>query len=509
MENVRLQLKTSDVPVVLHLSQYDTDREYCFTPYYGNELYPYQTGANVYIEATKPDNTIVDATATYNEDGTVTYAPTETLTQVAGDVRAKFTWIDSDGLRLASAAVVFACDAAGIDTYARVSESDLEVLRTIETKINDLDVYVDKAEDAANKADEAIEKITNIDGTIKDATKEVENAKDEAVTAAKAEITTATASAVTDVQNAAKESESWAIGGTGVRDGEDTNNAKYYAEQAKGAISGVASFNGRTGDVMPQKGDYTAEMLDIKVAVDADSTLDTTSTNPIQNKPVAEAIETVNSTISEMKTSFQDGCNTLVSKLTELGVTPASSSPTDIAAAIEQLYSDRYNAGVTAADARVNTSSASYTSGRTQGQSDVTSSPNTYSLYTQTQYDANYTSGRTQGQTDVTSSPNTYSLYTKDQYDASYNSGYSAGVSSLSGSVSTSCSLYNKVEGDYGVATRVSGNANATATLSGGVLKVSVSASSTGTGWEWVTGSGWTHELSTSGSGSNSASKTL
>lgn len=352
MENVRLQLKTSDVPVVLHLSQYDTDREYCFTPYYGNELYPYQTGANVYIEATKPDNTIVDATATYNEDGTVTYAPTETLTQVAGDVRAKFTWIDSDGLRLASAAVVFACDAAGIDTYARVSESDLEVLRTIETKINDLDVYVDKAEDAATKADEAIEKITNIDGTIKDATQEVENAKDEAVVAAKAEITTATASAVTDVQNATKESESWAIGGTGVRDGEDTNNAKYYAEQAKGAISGVASFNGRTGDVMPQKGDYTAEMLDIKVAVDADSALDATSTNPIQNKPVAEAIETVNSTISEMKTSFQDGCNTLVSKLTELGVTPASSSPTDIAAAIEQLYSDRYNAGVTAADAR-------------------------------------------------------------------------------------------------------------------------------------------------------------
>jgi hypothetical protein len=508
MENVRLQLKTSDVPVVLHLSQYDTDREYCFTPYYGNELYPYQTGANVYIEATKPDNTIVDATATYNEDGTVTYAPTETLTQVAGDVRAKFTWIDSDGLRLASAAVVFACDAAGIDTYARVSESDLEVLRTIETKINDLDVYVDKAEDAATKADEAIEKITNIDGTIKDATQEVENAKDEAVVAAKAEITTATASAVTDVQNATKESESWAIGGTGVRDGEDTNNAKYYAEQAKGAISGVASFNGRTGDVMPQKGDYTAEMLDIKVAVDADSALDATSTNPIQNKPVAEAIETVNSTISEMKTSFQDGCNTLVSKLTELGVTPASSSPTDIAAAIEQLYSDRYNAGVTAADARVNTSSASYTSGRTQGATDVTTSPNSYNLYTKDQYDANYTSGRTQGATDVTTSPNSYNLYTKDQYDASYNSGYSAGVSSLSGSVSCSSSLSCDREDVGSAEAHTSGTVTATATLSGGKLSISTGGTLNLQVYCWEGG-----EKKYSGSNSrglgSSASKTL
>src|SRR5699024_1305882 len=50
--------------------------------------------------------------------------------------------------------------------------------------------------------------------------------------------------------------------GTGTRAGEDTNNAKYWAEQASQEAGGVVtSFNGRSGLVMPQTGDYTAAMV--------------------------------------------------------------------------------------------------------------------------------------------------------------------------------------------------------------------------------------------------------
>lgn len=337
-------------------------------------------------------------------------------------------------------------------------------------------------------------------------------------------------------------SKSWAVGGTGQRPDEDTNNAKYWAQKAQGMLTGVTSFNGRWGDVMPQKGDYTPEMLEIV----ADATLDNTSTQPIQNKPVAEAVTTINNTIAEMKQSFTDGCNTLVNKLKELGVTPSSSSPTDIAAAIEEIYNSRYTLGKTdgiaEADARVNTESASYTSGRTQGQTDVVNSPNSYSLYTEAQfnsnytigrakgredvtsspsvyslytkeeYDANYTSGRTQGQTDVTSSPSTYSLYTKaqydenytngqnavidspgtynlytkDEYDSQYDTGYTAGKSAISGSVSASTSWSGNVEGDWqGCKAGVYGNVTVTASISGGKLSVSASGSSTGQSWPW------------------------
>lgn len=60
--------------------------------------------------------------------------------------------------------------------------------------------------------------------------------------------------------SAAKTAQSWAVGGTSTRPGEDTDNAKYWAEQAaQAAGGGVISFNGRTGTVMPQKDDYTAE----------------------------------------------------------------------------------------------------------------------------------------------------------------------------------------------------------------------------------------------------------
>ena len=114
----------------------------------------------------------------------------------------------------------------------------------------------------------------------------------------------------------------------------------------------------------------------------------------------------------------------------------------------------------------------SYNSGRSQGQSDVTSSPNSYSLYTKAQYDANYSSGwnngvsaadnranpgcanwnagRSQGQSDVTGNPNAYGLYTKSQYDGNwsngYNSGYSAGVSAKTSNISSGhCTTGNTV----------------------------------------------------------------
>ena len=37
--------------------------------------------------------------------------------------------------------------------------------------------------------------------------------------------------------------------------------AKLYADQTEASVSGVASFNGRGGHVMPQTGDYTADMV--------------------------------------------------------------------------------------------------------------------------------------------------------------------------------------------------------------------------------------------------------
>lgn len=61
----------------------------------------------------------------------------------------------------------------------------------------------------------------------------------------------------------AKLSESWAIGGTGTRYGEDSNNSKYWCDLASEIVTagGVSTFNGRTGNVMPASDDYTSSLI--------------------------------------------------------------------------------------------------------------------------------------------------------------------------------------------------------------------------------------------------------
>lgn len=68
--------------------------------------------------------------------------------------------------------------------------------------------------------------------------------------------------AETGAEESATLSKSWAVGGTGTRPGEDTNNAEYWARQAAiAAGGGVLTFNGRTGNVTPEQGDYTPDQV--------------------------------------------------------------------------------------------------------------------------------------------------------------------------------------------------------------------------------------------------------
>lgn len=151
-ENHVLQLVPGGVPLVLHVSQYDADRSYVLAPYYGAVKYEKEKGTAVALEATKPDSTVVAITPTYNEDGTIFFDLPASLTQVAGDVRAKLVILDESGKRIASAKIIFAVDVAGIDTYARVSESDLALLHGVEEKTANIAENTKRAEASATAA---------------------------------------------------------------------------------------------------------------------------------------------------------------------------------------------------------------------------------------------------------------------------------------------------------------------------------------------------------------------
>ena len=145
--------------------------------------------------------------------------------------------------------------------------------------------YADKAEISARNAAtsesntrQVAQEITSNTSAAKDAAKEAEDAKN-ATVQLKADTERAVASIKTSVQNASDSalsaadsaddasdsatlSKSWAIGGTGKREDEDVNNAKYWASIAGAAAGGgVLSFNGRSGFVVPADGDYKSEQI--------------------------------------------------------------------------------------------------------------------------------------------------------------------------------------------------------------------------------------------------------
>lgn len=145
--------------------------------------------------------------------------------------------------------------------------------------------YADKAETSARNAAtsesntrQVAQEITSNTSEAKDAAKEAEDAKN-ATVQLKADTERAVASIKTSVQNASDSalsasdsaddasdsatlSKSWAIGGTGKREDEDVNNAKYWASIAGAAAGGgVLSFNGRSGFVVPEDGDYKSEQI--------------------------------------------------------------------------------------------------------------------------------------------------------------------------------------------------------------------------------------------------------
>lgn len=127
----------------------------------------------------------------------------------------------------------------------------------------------------------------------------------------------AAAQSATNADMDAKLSQSYSVGKSGIRDGEDTDNAKYYSEQAekfaneakdivgsnfitqaeKGVAGGVAELNDNLAvakavadeDGNNIQGTY-AKKTEIAEVIEVDSELSTTSTNPVQNKIVTAAI---------------------------------------------------------------------------------------------------------------------------------------------------------------------------------------------------------------------------
>lgn len=103
-----------------------------------------------------------------------------------------------------------------------------------------------------------------------------------------------------------------------------------------------------------------------------------------------------------------------------------------------------------------------YNAGRTQGQTDVKNSPNTYGVYSKAQYDGNYTSGVNAGR-----SARENELY-QPWYVNRYNDGVAAGQSAEHASLSSSCGSY--IKKIISTATTLSNSGNTDTAKKGGQI---------------------------------------
>lgn len=178
---------------------------------------------------------------------------------------------------LASKAKANADAAAGSATNAAASATSAGKSATAASE---------KASAAANSASAAATSAQTAQSAASTAITAAEEASGSASQAQESAAAAAESAASVDGIN--KTAQSWAVGGTGTREGEDTNNAKYWAEHAQQvAGGGVVSFNGRTGSVVPQAGDYDKGMVglgNVDNTSDADKPVSTKQQEALNNK---------------------------------------------------------------------------------------------------------------------------------------------------------------------------------------------------------------------------------
>lgn len=222
---------------VVTLSQYDSDsRNLIFHLFNLGEPYLIPENASGMVSGTKPDGTSVAYAVSIVDESTVALTLPEQASTVAGKFPAELTLFNSGGDRLGSANFIFAIEPTPTDAESIASETDIPVFSQYVAQAGAFAAQArQSASDASDSATEAQQSAENASASAEFAQQSAENASasaDRAVLAeqnASASANTATAQAIL--------AESWAVGGTGTRQFEDYDNAKFYAEQAKQGAS--------------------------------------------------------------------------------------------------------------------------------------------------------------------------------------------------------------------------------------------------------------------------------
>lgn len=211
-QEINIDFATPDVPPRVYAKQYDNNMRIIKANLYANgQPYTVQSGFDVNVRMAKPDgayvyNPALEASGTY-----ALIVLTQQMLAVAGECPAEIEV--TQGSNVLSTATFVICVAADpVPEHAIESTNEFKTIQELAAEVEAAAKVVTDNLDAINAVSENIE-------AIKDAPQQAQNAA-----------------------NSATLAQSWAVGGTGTREGEDTDNAKYYAQIAQQVAQGGVGY---------------------------------------------------------------------------------------------------------------------------------------------------------------------------------------------------------------------------------------------------------------------------
>ena len=262
--NLNLIPDYGSVPVVVHVSQYDSGaRTLKFNLLNGDLPFSPSAGSTVVIDGTKPDGHSFSYLCTFS-GSQVSADVTLQMCACAGNTRCELRISDSTGI-LGTANFVLCVETAGLSENPDMSDTDLPAVITMAT------AQMEAAREAAQEADASATKSESyaVGGTNSREGENTDNAKYYSQRAAQS--AEEAAGGGSSAHAYATLAESYARGGTNSRTGEDTDNAKYYSEQSADSATASAGSASSSADSATEAESYARGGTNSRTGEDTDN----------------------------------------------------------------------------------------------------------------------------------------------------------------------------------------------------------------------------------------------
>lgn len=264
-QKAELNLIPGQIPTVINLNQFDIlANGLSFTFFKGSESFDI-SGLTAVIDGHKPDGNVYEYTGTISDNAAV-FDITEQMTVSYGKSVCEVRLKDSDGNNIGTANFILHIEQSPLNVPIESTSSFPDIADNVKNS----KAYMEKAQASATNAatsekNAKASETSASESAIASGTSEA-NAKASEANAKTSETNAANsaASAKTSESNAGKSaaasansatlSQSWAVGGTSTRDGEDTDNSKYFA-----AKSQMSAENAATSESNAEKSEKNAK----------------------------------------------------------------------------------------------------------------------------------------------------------------------------------------------------------------------------------------------------------